>query len=121
MQNWYDQQLAAAIQAAQQASQQASASAASAAATPQQQGMIDTRLIGRPDSFDGGNTWRDWSTAFRSYASAVSSRFGDILTHAEAQTTPLLNATLDAADAALSTQLHFMTVMCARSRHWHAW
>ena len=61
MQIRYDQQLAAANQAAQQASQQASASAASSAATPQQ-GMIDTRLIGRPDSFDGGNTWRDWST-----------------------------------------------------------
>ena len=44
----------------------------------------------------------------------MSSRLGYILTHAEAQTTPLLNATLAAADAVLSAQLHFMIVMLCK-------
>ena len=38
------------------------------------QGLVDTRLIGKPDHFDGGNSWRDWSTIFRSYTAAVSPR-----------------------------------------------
>ena len=107
MQNQFQQQLPAASQAVQRAS-------ASAAAAAVPGGMIDTRLIGRPDNFDGGNTWRDWSTVFRSYASAVSIRLGDMLLHCETQSTPVLNATLPASDSALSAQLHFMLVMLCK-------
>ena len=99
------------LNAANQAAQRANASAASAVVPG---GTIDTRLIGRPDNFDGGNTWRDWSTVFRSYASAVSPRLGDLLAHSEAQANPVLNAALPASDAALSAQLHFMLVMLCK-------
>ena len=97
--------------AANQAVQRASASAA-AAAVPG--GMIDTRLIDRPDKFDGGSSWRDWSTVFRSYASAVSIRLGDVLLHCETQSIPVLNATLLASDGAIMAQLRFMLVMLCK-------
>ena len=28
---------------------------------------IDTRVLGKPEPFDGQTAWRDWSTVFRAY------------------------------------------------------
>ena len=40
----------------------------SQAATRQtsQTSLIDTRVLGKVDSFDGGAAWKDWSNVFRS-------------------------------------------------------
>ena len=41
--------------------------------------LVDTRLLGKPESFDGGAGWKDWSVVFRSYASACSAPLGSLL------------------------------------------
>ena len=87
---------------------------AQAAASQSAAPVVDTRLIGKPDSYDGGPNWRDWSTVFRSYTAAVSPRLSELMHHAEASLTPALNATISASDRSLSTQLHYMMVMLCK-------
>ena len=86
--------------------------------TMRYQNLVDTRLIGKPDHFDGGNSWRDWSTIFRSYTAAVSPRLGELMALAEIHdgiaNGPILNVGLNAADKGLSTQLHYILVMLCR-------
>ena len=45
--------------------------------------VIDTRALGKPDCFDGGSRWKDWSIVFRSYASACSLSLGVLMEQAE--------------------------------------
>ena len=41
---------------------------------------IDTRVLGRPDHFEGiPGTWRDWSTVFRAYAAACEPRLEQLM------------------------------------------
>ena len=56
--------------------------------------LVDTRLLGKPESFDGGAGWKDWSIVFRSHASACSAPLGSLLERTERSADPVLNATL---------------------------
>ena len=38
--------------------------------------LTDTRLFEKPDSFDGGAGWKDWSIVFRSYACILGATHG---------------------------------------------
>ena len=75
-------------------------------------GVVDTRLIGKPDQFDGDPMkYADWSFKVRSYLGAVDQRYQQELTTTEASSTPRLNATLDSEGSALSTQMYYILVM----------
>ena len=54
---------------------------AQAAALPRDAttGLVDTRLRGKQESFDGGPGWKDWSVVFRSHACACSAPLGLLL------------------------------------------
>ena len=75
------QQIAELQSQVQRAQTEAAASAA-AGANPPPRGdnfganrIVDTRLLGRPDNFDGTpGSWRDWSTTFRAYSAAFEPR-----------------------------------------------
>ena len=57
--------------------------------------VIDTRVLGKPESFSGEpGTWRDWSTVFRAYASACDPRMQQAMERAEASEDPVLNAVI---------------------------
>ena len=60
-----------------------------------QAGVVDTRVIGKPDQFDGDPMkYMDWSFKLRSYFGAVNQRYQQELTTTEASSTPRLSATL---------------------------
>ena len=75
-------------------------------------GVVDTRVIGKPDQFDGDPMkCADWSFKVRSYLGAVDQRYQQELTTTGASSTPRLNATLDSEGSALSTKMYCMLVM----------
>ena len=106
--------------ASQHAAQHAAQQAAQASQRPQPQavhvmhGVVDSRLLGKPDHFDGSAHWRDWSVVFRSYASAVNSRLGQLIAAAEQSTTPVLTAAMASPDSEWSQQLYHMLVMLCK-------
>ena len=75
-------------------------------------GVVDTRVIGKPDQFDGGPMkYMDWSFKLRSYLVAVDQRYQQELTTTETSSTPRPNATLGSEDSALSAQMYYILVM----------
>ena len=71
-----------------------------------------TRVIGKPDQFDGEPMKNaDWSFKLRSHLGAVDQRYQEELTKTEASSTPRLNATVDSEGSALSTQMYYKLVM----------
>ena len=87
----------------------------SMASTPRQRvqaGVVDTRVIGKPDQFDGDPMkYADWSFKLRSYLGAVDQRYQEELTKTESSSTPRLNANLGSEESALSTQMYYILVM----------
>ena len=65
--------------------------------------LVDTRLLGKPFSFDGGAGWKDWSIVFQSCASACSAPLGSIL-----------ERTVTQAEVLCSTQPYYMLVMLCK-------
>ena len=79
-----------------------------------QAGVVDTRVIGKPDQFDGDPMkYVDWSFKLKSYLGAVDQRYQEELTKTESSSTPRLNANLGCEDSALSTQMYYILVMTA--------
>ena len=75
-------------------------------------GLVDTRVIGKPDQFDGDPIkYADWSFKLRSNLGDVDQRFQQELTTIETSSTPRLNATLGSEESALSTQMYHILVM----------
>ena len=78
--------------------------------TPRQRvraGVVDTRVIGKPDQSDGDlMKYADWSLKLRSYLRAVDQRYQQELTTAETSSTARLNATFGSEESALSTQVY---------------
>ena len=75
-------------------------------------GVVGTRVIGKPDQFDGDPmTYADWSFKLRTYLGVVDQRYQEELAKTEASPTPRLNATLDSEGSALSTQMYSILVM----------
>ena len=77
------------------------------------QGVVDLRLLGKPGHFDGQH-WRDWSVVFRSYASAVSQRLGQLMLVAEQSDIAVLTAAMVQPDSDWSIQLYHMLVMLCK-------
>ena len=69
---------------------------------------IDTKVIGKPDHYNGDPTrFGDWSFKLKSYMGAL--RYQQLLGEAEQSADPILNVTRFATEATLSVQLyHFL-------------
>ena len=87
----------------------------SMSSTPRQRvqaGEVDTRVIGKPDQFDGDPMkYADWWFKLRSYLEAVDQRYQMELTKTEASSAPRLNANLGNEESALSTQMYYILLM----------
>ena len=85
------------------------AAGSSARARP---GLVDTRLIGKPQSYDGdASRFADWAFVFKAYMSALDPAYQDAFEEIEGSQVPVLNATLPDKDVHLSTQLYYVLVM----------
>ena len=76
---------------------------------------IDTRIIGKPDTFDGHKGWKDWSIVLKSYAGAINPNLQLLMEQAAQAASPMLNATLSHDQAQLSAQLYYILVMVCKS------
>ena len=70
------------------------------------QGLVDTRILGKPNQFTS-----DWSSTLRSYMGEVDTRYQQLMMDAETSTEPMFNATLRHDEVRLSTQLFHALVM----------
>jgi len=89
----------------------ATAGGAAATARP----LVDTRLLGRPKSFDGREaSWRTFRFGFLGYCAAVDPELRAALAEAEqADLSVIGNAVLDASRRRLSTQVYYMLALLA--------
>jgi hypothetical protein len=80
---------------------------------------IDTRLLGKPDRFDGSDSsWKDWEFVTRSYLMAAIGGIGQGLQAAESEpSVQVQNVHLTAEQKGASAQLYFSLVMQG-SRSW---
>ena len=93
------------------------ASVSQAASTPAPRAsVVDTRGLGKPDSFDGASAkWRDWKAVMTSYTAACSGELALLMTKAEMTEEEIMNVVLDTLDErAASEQLAFILVMICR-------
>jgi len=105
-----NQELAAALALAQQQA------AAAMPVNDGQRGQVDTRLLGRPESFDGVSVkWKDWPIVFRAYMGAAVPILRDLMARVEgALDQPALNAVLERQEEAASQQMYFVLVMLTK-------
>ena len=97
----------AAAQSAQAATQQQSAPRVSA-------GLVDTRLMKQPNTFEGEReAWGDWAFTFRAYAAAVSTDIVDLMVYAEGQTEVIPPFQAEAQRQA-DAQLYYVLVMLVK-------
>eukprot|EP00971_Amphidinium_carterae_P044433 873851-Amphidinium_carterae.3 len=97
-----------------QAQGQASVQAAPSRA---QAGAIDTRLIGKPETFSGGGSgpsWKDWSIVMRSYATVSVPALGPLSQKAQQTDDPIGNAALSVDQAQASAQMFYLLIMTCR-------
>eukprot|EP00971_Amphidinium_carterae_P082050 1623115-Amphidinium_carterae.4 len=76
--------------------------------------LVDTRVIGKPDHFSGGSSWRDWSVVMRAYTQAQNPDLTELMNKAENTDDPVDNAVLSVEAKAASTQLYYILVMVCR-------
>ena len=82
-----------------------------------QPGLIDTRTLGKPETFKGdANEFADWQFIFKSYMSCVNPLFAELLERVEASKVPVPNRFLKENERAMSSQLYFVLVMLLRNR-----
>ena len=77
------------------------------------EGVVDTRLLGKPKSFDGStDSWRQFKFTFLGYAGAVDSRLKQAMIESEVlPEASITNSALPARDQRVSTQLYYMLVL----------
>ena len=76
--------------------------------TQKQPGVVDTRVIGRPDEFGGDpRKYTDWLSKLRAYFGAVDQESKKT----EASSIPRLDAKLSCEATCLSTQMYYILVM----------
>ena len=94
------------------------AQATSAATAASRSNLVDTRLLGKPRTFDGSDSsWSNFSTIFRAYMGAISPELLTGMQQAEVETTPILQTALaDDTARGRSTQLYFVLVMLLEGR-----
>ena len=83
---------------------------------PAEPPAIDTRMLGKPEHFDGQKGWKDWAVVMRSYLTAVNMNAPAWLAEAEQTDTALGNATLGTEKARFSAQLYYVLVMTCRQQ-----
>ena len=81
------------------------------------QPILDTRVLGKPESFDGSvEKWGDWAFVFRSCVHCVSADLGTLLHEAEGQTEQIPAEMLSPVARQLGTQLCHMLVLLCKDR-----
>ena len=104
--NAAQQQLISAVQVMQSA---ASSAPAHTLAPPQ---IVDTRLLTKPTPYngevEGKEKWTTWSFKFKAYCAAMAPRMGELMEHAETQTTEILNSSMKAEDIPHSSTLFYV-------------
>ena len=76
---------------------------------------VDSRLLGRPSAYNGGETeWDDWAFQFRAYVDATEQNGGDLLEQTEARADIVDNDTLTEPARNFSVKLYFMLAMLLR-------
>ena len=77
------------------------------------EGVVDTRLLGKPKSFDGAmDNWRQFKFTFLGYAGAFNGRLKQAMIESEVmQEAAIVNWVLPAGDQQASTQLYYMLVL----------
>ena len=82
-----------------------------------QMGFVDTKLLGKPDKFDGKDTsWKDWRFVVRAYFLAAMPGIDLLLDLAEGTDQDIENIDLDQRDASISKQLYYVLVMLTKDR-----
>ena len=77
------------------------------------EGVVDTRLLGKPKSFDGStDSWRQFKFTFLGYPGAVDSRLKQAMIESEVlPEASITNSALPAKDQRVSAQLYYMLVL----------
>jgi hypothetical protein len=79
---------------------------------PTRHGVVDTRVIGKPEQYSGDPMkFADWSFKMRAYLGAVDQRYQTELQTTESSSVAMLNATMTQEQVGLSTQLYYILVM----------
>ena len=78
---------------------------------------IDTRMLGRPDTFDGSESeWRDWSTVMKAYAALCNASLVTAMPATEVEAQEKRNSDLrDQLDVEASVTLYNMLVLLTRN------
>ena len=78
---------------------------------------IDTRMLGRPDTFDGSESKRgDWSTVMKAYAALCNASLVSAMPASEVEAQEKRNSDLrDQLDVEASVALYFMLVLLTRN------
>ena len=80
-------------------------------------GFVDTKLLGKPDKFDGKDTsWKDWRFVTRAYFLAAMPGIDLLLDLAEGGDQEVTNVFLDQRGASISKQLYYVLVMLTKDR-----
>ena len=91
--------------------------------------VVDTRVLGRPKSFDGQQeNWQDWTFAMRAYLSCLTETMADLLDATEKSPETIELGPLPEAAKADAQQLYYILVLqcngsalqCCRGRR-EAW
>ena len=99
------------------ARQEAATARQEAAVSAARSGLVDTRLLGKPKSFDGTDeSWASFATVMRAYIGAISPDLLAAMVAAESETGPIVQSSLDQANQQRSTQLYFILVMLLEGR-----
>ena len=79
---------------------------------------IDTRMLGRPDTFDGSESkWGDWSTVMKAYAALCNVSLVSAMPASEVEAQEKRNSDLrDQLDVEASVALYYMLVLLTMSR-----
>ena len=97
---------------------QAAAQTARVGAGTATSSFIDTRVLGKPESFEGNEAkWPDWSVVVRAYMSLVNTRLGTLLPAAEleANVEALNNERLaEPLDVQASIQAYYILLMLCK-------
>ena len=77
---------------------------------------VDTRGLGKPDTFDGScSKWRDWKVVMVSYTAAYNEKLARLMAKAEGTEDPVVNAVLmSLGEKEASEHLAFILVMVCR-------
>ena len=70
-------------------------------------GIIDTRVLGKPEKWDGDRKeWRHWSSDVRSWVGAVSGPLAEAMTAVQSRPTPVTPDLLTPEQQDLNRKLH---------------